>query len=85
MATMVLSFNAATNTTVTQTFSSADAQRYFQAWQNKAGPIDPATGKPNGTQQQMTAYASQAVIDAFNHLVTMNELQPVVPPATTPS
>ena len=84
MATLVITISSTTATTVTQTFSAADAQRYFTAWKNMVGPKDPS-GNPIGTQQQMTAYASDTVINALNHLITMNELQPVVPPATTPS
>jgi hypothetical protein len=84
MATLVITISSASTTTVTQTFNSTDAQRYFNAWKNMAGPKD-SSGTPIGTQQQMTAYASDAVINALNHLVTMNEQQAVVPPATTPS
>jgi hypothetical protein len=84
MATLVITLAAANSTTVTQTYSSADAQRYFNAWKNTVGPKDPS-GNPIGTQQDMTSYISEAVIHNLDHLITIYEQQAVIPPVTTPS
>jgi hypothetical protein len=66
MATLTITINSALgNTTKTLTFSSPDAQRIMDAFQNHV---------PNGTQQQLTDEISRIAKDYLGGIVIRKEV-----------